>query len=148
MKKKNTREFPSVKNLSIKNQIKDKGGRPPKEVNFKIFEGLCKIMCTEEEICSIVGVCADTLNVKLKEHYGEGFSEIYKKFSAFGKASLRRVQFRLARTKPGMAIWLGKQYLGQKDRMEVSLEEAYKDDLDFMQEEKPISRNRISEILN
>ena len=32
-----------------------------------------------------------------------------------GKASLRRKQFAMAETNATMAIWLGKQYLGQKD---------------------------------
>ena len=35
--------------------------------------------------------------------------------------SLRRSQFRIAETNPTMAIWLGKQYLGQKDRADVEL---------------------------
>ena len=37
-----------------------------------------------------------------------------------GKASLRRTQFRMAETSAAMAIWLGKQYLGQKDKSELS----------------------------
>ena len=31
------------------------------------------------------------------------------------KFSLRRIQFNLAQKSAGMAIWLGKQYLGQKE---------------------------------
>ena len=33
--------------------------------------------------------------------------------------SLRRTQFKLAEKNPTMAIWLGKQYLGQRDNIEV-----------------------------
>lgn len=33
--------------------------------------------------------------------------------------SLRRTQFKLAEKNPTMAIWLGKQYLGQRDNVEV-----------------------------
>ena len=32
-----------------------------------------------------------------------------------GKISLRRAQFRLAEHNAAMAIWLGKQYLGQRE---------------------------------
>jgi hypothetical protein len=35
-----------------------------------------------------------------------------------GKARLRRTQFKLAETNVAMAIWLGKQLLGQRDRIE------------------------------
>ena len=33
--------------------------------------------------------------------------------------SLRRTQFKLAEKNPTMAIWLGKQYLGQRDNIAV-----------------------------
>lgn len=36
--------------------------------------------------------------------------------------SLRRSQFRIAETNATMAIWLGKQYLGQKDYPKEELE--------------------------
>ena len=50
--------------------------------------------------------------------YGLSFSEAFKKFSAGGLTSLRRKQFALAlggNGHPAMLIWLGKQYLGQRD---------------------------------
>ena len=36
--------------------------------------------------------------------------------------SLRRTQFKLAEKNPTMAIFLGKQYLGQRDNIEVKAE--------------------------
>lgn len=45
-------------------------------------------------------------------------------FSADGKISLRRTQFRMAETNVSMAIWLGKQILGQKDQQEVAVSSA------------------------
>jgi hypothetical protein len=48
-----------------------------------------------------------------------GFSDVYKKFSADGKKSLRRYQFELAEKNPTMAIWLGKNLLGQKDEVAI-----------------------------
>lgn len=92
-----------------------KMGRPPKEINQKIFENLCAIQCTESEICSIFECCEDTLNAWCKRIYGCTFSDIYKSKSAVGKSSLRRMQWRLAETSATMAIFLGKQYLGQKN---------------------------------
>ena len=95
-------------------------GRPRKEIDFNIFEGRCRTQCTEIEIAAIFDVDVDTLNARIKEHYGETFSDVYKKKSAAGKMSLRRAQIKLAEAgNPTMLIWLGKQYLNQKDRMEV-----------------------------
>lgn len=80
------------------------------------FEALCKIQCTEEEICSVLGVNTDTLVKWVKRQYGlKGFKEAFHRFSAEGRVAIRRIQFRLAEHNPTMAIWLGKQYLGQKD---------------------------------
>lgn len=101
-----------------------KMGRPKKEIDIKTFEGLCKIQCTEKEICSIFDCCEDTLNAWCKENYQDDdgkpltFSETYKRVSAGGKASLRRIQFELAKKSAPMAIWLGKQILGQKDSVD------------------------------
>jgi hypothetical protein len=49
------------------------------------------------------------------------YSEAYKRFSEDGKKSLRRLQFDSARKgNVTMQIWLGKQYLGQRDRTEYT----------------------------
>lgn len=97
-----------------------KNGRPKKEFNKEIFEELCKIQCTETEIAGIFRCCEDTLSNWCKENYdGKTFLEVYKIYSQDGKKSLRRYQFDLAKKHPAMAIWLGKQYLGQKDMVEV-----------------------------
>lgn len=85
------------------------------EQQFRQFENLCSLQCTEEEICSVMNVSDKTLNRLLKEHYKMDFSEAHKKYSAVGKISLRRTQFKMAERSDRMAIWLGKQYLGQKE---------------------------------
>lgn len=97
-------------------------GRPKKEISQKLFESLCAIQCTEVEICSIFECCEDTLNAWCKRTYKSTFSETYKSKSAAGKSSLRRMQWKLAEKSASMAIWLGKQYLGQKDKPEDSID--------------------------
>lgn len=92
-----------------------KKGRPRKEIGKMEFEGLCKLQCTEREICGVFGVCEDTLNAWCKRTYKMTFSEVYKIYSVDGKVSLRRMQFNLAKTSPAMAIFLGKNMLGQSD---------------------------------
>lgn len=104
-------------------------GRPKKEIDQKVFENLCAIQCTETEICSVLECCEDTLNKWCKKTYKMTFSDTYKNKSKRGKASLRRTQFKLAEKSAAMAIFLGKQYLGQKDQVETTIAEgAVQDD--------------------
>lgn len=90
-------------------------GRPRKEINQKLFENLCGIQCTEVEICAALECSEDTLNRWCKRTYKATFAETYKSQSTRGKSSLRRMQFKLAEKNANMAIWLGKQYLSQRD---------------------------------
>ena len=90
-------------------------GRPRKEIDKKIFENLCGLQCTLEEIAGVFDCSVDTIERWCKREYQETFAEVYKKHSAKGKTSLRRIQFKLAEKSAAMAIFLGKNYLGQKD---------------------------------
>lgn len=76
------------------------------------------MQCTMEEICSFFEITDKTLTKWCKRTYGMSFSETYKNKSAGGKISLRRAQFKLAEKSATMAIFLGKQYLGQTDKIE------------------------------
>lgn len=91
-------------------------GRPPAQIDQRQFEALCAIQCTEEEICSVIGVDEATLIKWCKATYGETFSKVYKIKKLGGKASLRRMQWKLAEKSAPVAIWLGKQYLGQYEK--------------------------------
>lgn len=92
-----------------------KAGRPSVKIDKEQFEKLCGMQCTLEEIASFYDCCDDTINNWCKKTYNENFSGIYKKKSGMGKISLRRMQFKLAEKNTSMAIFLGKQYLGQRD---------------------------------
>lgn len=92
-------------------------GRPKKEIDKKIFENLCGLQCTLEEIAGVFDCSVDTIERWCKREYRETFAEVYKKHSAKGKTSLRRIQFKLAEKSAAVAIFLGKNYLGQKDNI-------------------------------
>ena len=96
--------------------------RPRKQIDQKLFESLCALQCTLEEICGVVGVCTDTLEKWCIRTYNKGFSEVFREKRGAGRVSLRRNQWRLSEKNAAMAIWLGKQYLGQRDTLEVGLE--------------------------
>ena len=95
---------------------KNKGGRPPKEIPQKEFEKLCGLQCTKEEICGFFDVTDKSLENWCKRTYKQGFSEVFREKRGLGKISLRRMQFQLAKKSAAMAIFLGKNWLGQTDK--------------------------------
>lgn len=98
------------------------GGRPRIEIDKKTFENLCGIFCTLEEIAGIFDCSTDTIERWCVREYKESFAEVYKKRSSKGKMSLRRNQLKLSEKNAAMAIWLGKQYLDQKDKQVIESE--------------------------
>ena len=98
-----------------------KGDTPAQDrIDKKQFENLCGLQCTLLEICDFFDVEDDTLNSWCKKTYGTTFYEIFKVIRGKGQISLRRMQWKLAEKNPTMAIFLGKQYLGQKDKIEYT----------------------------
>lgn len=90
------------------------------KIDKKKFESLCGLMCTEVEIADFFDVSVDTLERWCSKNYQETFAEIFKKKCSPGKISLRRFQFKQAEKNPTMAIWLGKQWLGQTDKIDTT----------------------------
>jgi hypothetical protein len=89
--------------------------RPRKDIDQKNFENLCGLQCTKEEICAFFDITDKTLDGWCSRTYQKSFSEVFREKRGLGKISLRRHQFELAKKNANMAIWLGKQYLEQKD---------------------------------
>lgn len=95
--------------------------RPRKEIDQESFEKLCGLQCTEKEICGFFGITDKTLASWCKRTYNRSFSDVYEEKRGTGKISLRRAQFKLAEKNAAMAIFLGKQYLGQSDKPLVEI---------------------------
>lgn len=96
-------------------------GRPRKEIDSDQFKKLCGLQCTLAEIAGWFGCSEDTIERWCKRTFGKGFADTFKTHSQSGKISLRRYQFKLAEKNAAMAIFLGKQYLGQKDEPDINL---------------------------
>ena len=111
-------------------------GRPQKAIDWKLFDKLSFIQCTQVEIASVLELSVDTLERRVKSKFKMTYAEYYKKRSAGGKMSLRRAQWTKAigttknvkneqtgeietiQNNDGnvtMQIWLGKQYLNQSE---------------------------------
>ena len=115
----------------MERKTKNKGGRPKKKITRDAFQKLCKLQCTEEEIAGFLDCSVDTLQRWVKEEYdGDTFAVVYKKYAAGGRASLRRRQWALAEHNATMAIWLGKQHLGQRETINVAADAEQLDKLD------------------
>ena len=109
---------------ATKETEKKKAGRPRAEIDARQFEELCRIQCTQREICSVLGVSEKTLTRWCMDNYGLEYSQAYNKYADFGKKNLRHVQFRMAEAgSERMAIWLGKQWLGQSDKQDIQIAE-------------------------
>lgn len=93
--------------------------RPRIEIDKDSFEKLCGLQCTKTEICGFFGITDKTLDTWCSRTYHRGFSDIFEEKRGSGKISLRRAQFRLAEHNAAMAIFLGKNYLGQSDNPQV-----------------------------
>lgn len=104
--------------------VKAKRGRPPKELDKNQFEKLCALQATIEEIAGFFDCDENTVNAWCNRVYGENFSVVFKSKSAAGKLSLRRSQMKLAEKSAAMAIFLGKNMLGQTDHVEQVITEV------------------------
>lgn len=106
-------------------------GRPKKKIDWNMVDALCKLQCTHEEIAGALECCVETLAAACKRDKGIPFSEYFEQKRGLGKISLRRYQFRLAEKSAAMAIFLGKNMLGQRDVLDMTItktqEEAQKE---------------------
>lgn len=97
-------------------------GRPRKEIDKAEFEKLCAIQCTRDEICGWFGITQKTLEAWCKRTYGDTFSPVFNQKRGVGKISLRRAQYQSAMNgNPALLIWLGRNWLGQTDKVEVDV---------------------------
>ena len=88
-------------------------GRPKKNIDLDILGNLASIGCTQEEIGGVMGISARTLQ--------RNYAEIIEVNKNKGKASLRKKMWENAIRKgnPNMQIFLSKNVLGMKDRVET-----------------------------
>lgn len=96
-------------------------GRPLKlyanEETLETLAALGQIQCTTKEVAAVLRVRETTL-MNFFNDVPEA-REIYEDAKEGGKMSLRRRQWTLAETNAAMAIFLGKNILGQADKSEV-----------------------------
>lgn len=92
-----------------------KAGRPKADIDKDQFVKLCELQSTLREVAGFFHCSEDAIRSWCKREMGMTFEEAFEEFRVGGLLSLRRNQFQLAQKNTAMAIWLGKQHLGQKD---------------------------------
>ena len=102
----------SDKNMNRSQSSHKAVGRPKINIDLDIVGNLASIGCTQEEIASVVGVSARTLQ--------RNFAEIIDRFKNKGKASLRKKMWDKAVKKDNtmMQIFLSKNMLGMSDKVQ------------------------------
>ena len=105
-----------MNNPKQKIKYRRKTGRPKFEIDYEQVRKLASLFSTQEEIAIVLGCHVRTLQ-RDKE-----FCRVYKEGTNEAKTSLRRYQFKHAEKNPQMAMFLGKQYLGQSDKIEQKQE--------------------------
>lgn len=104
------------------------GGRPSKSVKLSQIRALASIGCTQQEMAAILGLNRDTFTVLKKNN--PIVKEIVMQGKAEGKGSLRRKQHEVAmRGDTQMLKWLGKNRLGQSERILSHTETSQGDSL-------------------
>ena len=101
-----------------KKQVKNVG-RPKIILNLEELERLSRLNCTMPEISAYFDIPLRTLEDKFANELD--VRKAIEKGRATGKLSLRRRQIQIMEetNNPTMAIWLGKQMLGQTDKQEI-----------------------------
>ena len=111
-------------------------GRPRFEFTPKVLEQiekLASVMCTLSEIGDIIGCSHDTIQ------RNQEAKEAIKRGVANAKQTIRKTQFDIA-TKLNssiMAMWLGKVYLGQTDKIQNTDDNVPLPIYDIIEHEEP-----------
>lgn len=94
--------------------------RPKTEIDWEEVDGYLQAGCTGTGIAGLLGIHPDTLYRTCEADHKIGFAAYSQQKRAEGDDLLRATQFQTATSgNIPMLIWLGKNRLGQSDKMET-----------------------------
>ena len=115
VKKKKKAKAQSVKRKATKKKAKRKVGRPRETFLTKAqlmrMDRMAMDQCKHRTIAEALGISRD----HLRQHY---LPRLLKK-GALGRVELQRDQRKMQKKQPSVAIFRGKNYLGQTDKQEI-----------------------------
>lgn len=109
----------------MKGREKKKMGRPVFELNDKDFDVAIQLPMIKADICLLMGGCSeDTIERYVKKRFKKTFAELQSERRQHFRKNILGKQYEMAmKGNVTLLIWLGKQYLGQKDKQEISGDE-------------------------
>jgi hypothetical protein len=87
-----------------------------------LIERLSSHQLSPDEICAVLDISRSRYDASL------AMQQAYQRGQAIGRASLRRMQWMTAPRSALMQIWLGKQHLGQTDKLETKKDTGERDE--------------------
>lgn len=96
-------------------------GRPKAIIDWKKVEKYLQAQCDSVGIAGLLGISVDTLYIRCKTDHNIDYSAYSAQKKSEGKELLRAKQYQSAMEgDKTLQIWLGKQYLEQKDKQEIN----------------------------
>ena len=92
----------------------------PQEIDWESVKKLSAMQCTRDEIAAFLCISYRTLLRAAKREFNCDIVDLINEWKQGGKVSLRRKQWLLADKSTAMAIFLGKQILGQRDDVRLN----------------------------
>jgi len=100
----------------------ERGGRPKVEFDLEEVENLAALGCTQAEIAAFFGCSRQT--VERRAHDDQEFRDALDRGMTAAKLSLRRRMIAIAESERNdagkMAIWLSKQWLAMRDKVDTN----------------------------
>ena len=102
-------------------------GRPEKEMDWKLLDSVLQYGASLIDCAELLEMSEDSIQRKIKEKSGVTFSEYREAKKSKIRMKLRQKQFEMAMNgNVALLIWLGKNELGQKDKLEHDAPEDIK----------------------
>lgn len=122
-----------------------KPGKPARVFDWTKIANMFAIGCNMEEVANVEGVGSDWLRMICERDNGMTLKQFMMKHRDTGKLSLRRAQYRSAVEKGNvqMQIWLGKNWLGQTDKIEHASTEQNTITLNYKVDENDQARDAL-----
>jgi hypothetical protein len=76
--------------------IKKESGKTGPAIDWAVVDGLCRMQCTVDEVCSVLNVDLDWIGAECERVHSKSFEDYYKIKVLVGRASLRKKQYMVA----------------------------------------------------
>jgi AraC-like DNA-binding protein len=107
----------------------NKMGRPEKVIDWKLLDSILQFGARLIDCSEVLEMSDDSIQNKIKEQFGCTFSEYRERKMSKMRMRLLQKQFDVAMSgNTALLIWLGKQHLGQTDKVTQEIQEV---NLDF-----------------